>query len=339
MSEAFGVYLPRLGPDASGWEEHPRSVLLASAELASLGRHVCEEPGDAHVILFSSVAYGGLWMRDIVHHPLSRAYPDRVMVYSEADRPWPRIPGIYASVPRGVFSTEMHRSGPYFPFHHTFGLGDQLHSVPDLGTYMFLYSFVGAVASSPRLRARLMSLHDPAANLVDTSSSQWAPFYGPAQARRPVFSRYVASFESSAFIVCPRGSGVGSMRVYEAMMAGRPPVIISDGWVPPVGPKWEDFALLVPERRVRDLPAILRERQPDAERMGRAARAAWARWFAPDAIFSTVLQWCVELETTRASRARRRLAAFKQAVHPRQIAAIVAEARDPITPKPIDDLP
>ena len=339
MPESFGIHLPRLGPDPSSWEEYPRSALLAAAELSSLGHHVCNEPGDARVILFSSVAFGGLWMRDILRHPLSKTYPDRLMVYSEADRPWPRIPGIYTSVPRCTFTTDMHRSGPYFPFHHTFGLGDQLRSVPDLGAYTFLYSFVGAVASSPRLRAKLMSLHDPAANLVDTSSSQWAPFYGPVKARQPAFRRYVASFESSAFIVCPRGSGVGSMRVFEAMMAGRPPVIISDGWVPPLGPKWEEFAVVVPERRVRDLPVILRKRQPDAERMGRVARAAWARWFSPAAIFGTVLQSCFELDATRASSARRRLTAVTQAFRPQQIVAIVAETRSPIAPKPIEDLP
>ena len=41
---------------------------------------------------------------------------------------------------------------------------------------------------------------------------------------------------------------MSSIRIFEMMEAGIAPVIMSNNWLPPVGPSWEEFALFVPER-------------------------------------------------------------------------------------------
>ncbi|HSH95300.1 MAG TPA: exostosin family protein, partial [Roseimicrobium sp.] len=93
----------------------------------------------------------------------------------------------------------------------------------------------------------------------------------------------------SAFVLCPRGVGSGSVRLFEVMQMARAPVIVSDLWVPPTGPKWDSFSIRVAEKDVGKIPSILRSRCHEAESMGRAARAAYDEWFSP----TRRLQWLV----------------------------------------------
>lgn len=66
--------------------------------------------------------------------------------------------------------------------------------------------------------------------------------------RKEVFADAVTM---SQFVLCPAGEG---SPLYETLAAGRVPVILADGWAPPPGPRWSDFALIWPERDVPSLP-------------------------------------------------------------------------------------
>jgi hypothetical protein len=336
MGEGIALHLPPLGP-LGGWEEHPRALLLRSHAIASGASTIVDDPRDADVILFASVASGGLWMSRLMEHPLTRAYASKVQVYSEADSPWPWLPGIYTSIPSALFDQRVHRSGPYLPFHHTFGLGDAMRSIGPEPSPAFLYSFVGAAESAPQVRREVLRLRDERALLSDTSAERWAPFYGDAAARRPVFKRFLSAVAQSAFVLCPRGSGVGSIRIFEAMAAGRAPVIISDRWVAPDGPRWHEFSLRVAERDVESIPSILRANEVLAPSMGAAARIAWECWFAPEVLWRTVAGWCRELHATRDER--RRADGIRDLLRPTQLLLIAREARSPIRPRPTSRLP
>jgi hypothetical protein len=87
---------------------------------------------------------------------------------------------------------------------------------------------------------------------------------------------------ASKFALCPRGAGVSSIRLFEAMSIGVAPIIVADGWVPPVGPRWDRFALFVPERDVRHLAAIVRTHETEWEERGRLAYAAYNDYFRPE---------------------------------------------------------
>ena len=50
-------------------------------------------------------------------------------------------------------------------------------------------------------------------------------------------------------MICPRGWGSSSIRLFEVMEMGRVPVIISDAWVNEA-PKWADFSVRVSEADV-----------------------------------------------------------------------------------------
>jgi hypothetical protein len=95
---------------------------------------------------------------------------------------------------------------------------------------------------------------------------------------------YVDEILDSHFVLCPRGLGCSSHRLFETMALGRVPVILSDAWVEPLGPAWDEFSVRVPEKDASRLPEILRPLQDQAAAMGRRARQEWETWFAPDVV-------------------------------------------------------
>jgi hypothetical protein len=94
----------------------------------------------------------------------------------------------------------------------------------------------------------------------------------------------------SKFALCPRGNGASSIRVFEMMEAGIAPVLISDEWTPPLGPRWEDFALFVPESEIGDLFRIVKAHEGEYVERGRLARRAYEEFFAPDRYWDGLLQ-------------------------------------------------
>jgi hypothetical protein len=83
--------------------------------------------------------------------------------------------------------------------------------------------------------------------------------------------------------------------MYETMKAGKTPVIISDHWVPPEGPCWDQFSIRVSEREIPNLPKILSEREKDALKMGQLARSTWEQWFSKETMFDTIVEACKSL--------------------------------------------
>jgi hypothetical protein len=98
---------------------------------------------------------------------------------------------------------------------------------------------------------------------------------------------YASTISSSQFVLCPRGIGTSSIRLYETLEAGRIPVIISDHWAPPPETDWS-FAIQVEERRTSAIPGLLSSLAGEARDRGEAARQAWLHSYAPETLFNTV---------------------------------------------------
>lgn len=112
-------------------------------------------------------------------------------------------------------------------------------------------------------------------NFEDSSSpSAWA-----------IKKDYVEFLAKTKFILCPRGQGVGSIRVFEAMKAGRVPVIISDRYVLPKAIDWDACAIQIYERDIHKIPAIIASKMDDWEAMALAARVAWLSHFSERQFF------------------------------------------------------
>jgi hypothetical protein len=92
---------------------------------------------------------------------------------------------------------------------------------------------------------------------------------------------YADLLRRSKFVLCPRGFGTSSFRLFETMQAGRVPVIISDAYVKPAGIDWDSCSLTIPESRLDDIPAIIQSRLGDWDVLAANARTVWESNFAP----------------------------------------------------------
>jgi hypothetical protein len=104
---------------------------------------------------------------------------------------------------------------------------------------------------------------------------------------------------SSKFVLCPRGDGCGSIRLFEAMELGIAPVILSDRWLPPKGPEWHKFALFVKESDLLNLPHIIESHASEYEERGRLARKAWEEYFSDSVVFNRCMEAIEDLKKDR----------------------------------------
>jgi hypothetical protein len=248
-----------------------------------------EDAEDADFVLFldGHQHWRDLTLRAITEHPLVRGDRDRAFLYNEMDQPWCAMPGLYVAMPRRAFDWQRQRPCSYLSLVNDLASapGDEAIE-PDL-----LFSYLGRLGHP--VREAIVQLSDPRALIEDTSRLSFFGATTEDVARQK--RRYAEVVRRSKFVLCPVGSGASSFRLFETLLAGRVPVILSDEWVEPTGPKWEEFSLRVPERKVRDLPSIMADHESRFPEMARAARKAWEDWFAPEVLFHRMIDGCQDL--------------------------------------------
>ncbi len=267
-------------------------VALGLADV--VGRHrITDDPTDADLILFIERLKPDPFFASVRRHPFVKAWPEKCFVFCSGDRPLPLFRGVYTSTDNRWYDASWCRGGPYLGITET----SDLFFRPAALHPNFLFSFAGS-SESHSVRKRVLSIKDNEAMLIDTACvkktlvqkgdvdvNTWGSFR----------SDYVQLVWDSAFVLCPRGTGTATFRVFESMICGRAPVIIADRWVPPDGPRWSEFAVWVKEGDVDQIPDILRERRSDARTMGDMARAQWEVFYSQGTCFDTIVQCCVRL--------------------------------------------
>lgn len=69
---------------------------------------------------------------------------------------------------------------------------------------------------------------------------------------------------NSTFTLCPRGIGNWTFRLYEAIISGSIPVILSDSFIPPFpGLDWNSFSIRIPESQLCNVDKILLSKKSD----------------------------------------------------------------------------
>jgi len=268
--------------------------------LATQDRFHChtltEDPDAADVILFldGHQHYADLRLNAIHEHPLARRYRAKSLVYSELDQPWCAMPGLYVSMPGRFFDWHRQRPCSYLSRINTMvEENTKIREAPSL-----LFSYMGRRCHP--LRDRILKIEHPRAYIEDTTGFDFFGGSTPELAQRKHF--FASIVRDSKFVLCPRGGGLASFRLFETLAAGRVPVIISDGWVPPVGPMWDRVALRVPESQVDRVASIVQSRESEFDAMARNARSAWEQWFAPDVLFHRMIENCGDILTSLAGR-------------------------------------
>ncbi|ASJ72318.1 exostosin domain-containing protein [Granulosicoccus antarcticus] len=241
---------------------------------------VTRNPDKADAIVFvENTQFQDMSFNTLMEHPLIRMYPEKIFMYNEMDRAWPLLHGLYCSLGSELTNPEEQVAFPYLTATNS-GVQDIYHSKAER---QWLYSFVGS--ASHACRKPVLRLKDDNARIIDTSDfCTWDPIQTSKYAFQKLYTQTMAG---SKFILCPRGIGPASLRLYETMESGRVPVIISDSWVAPPQVDWS-FAVRVPESRTSDIPKILLELEPQWQERGEAARRAWETSYAPNRMFNTM---------------------------------------------------
>ena len=270
--------------------------LLESANADVFKKHsLTNDPGVADVILFAELYGAGAYFQSVRRHLFVRKFREKCFLFCSNDFVIPFLPGVYASIERR-WSSERARSGFYL------GVSENefVDFTPPRDDLKYLYSFLGATDTAP-VRRNLVTLSHPRSLFQDTSAEYADVLSGKldAVAMRDYWRRYADVCKASKFILCPRGMGTSSVRLFDSMRMGRVPVILSDQWVPPEGPRWDKFSVRIPEADFEQIPALLERLEPQALQMGMLARAEWEEWFSGRVCFHRVVEWCLDIKKHR----------------------------------------
>jgi hypothetical protein len=279
------------------WSRSLREEVQAVALRDRVGRHsVVDDPAEADIILFLD-AHQLLhdWrMHTLRTHAYVRHFPQKVFVYDERDEPRDLLPGAYVCMPRGRFNSRRHRAVGYYKLKtDTRSARD---AKPDL-----LFSFQGR--NTGGVRTDVLALRCARSLVQDTSQHDFFDDgLGDASGIR---DDYRVVMGRSKFVLCPRGAGTSSFRLFEALACGRVPVILSDDWVAPSGIDWASCAVRIAEGDVEAVPRRLEAIEKSWPTMSAAAAAAYDEWFGPDVWFHRIVENCAELERVRARTVKR----------------------------------
>ena len=221
----------------------------------------------------------------LLDHPLYRAHPDKCAMYSEDDEYLPLLPGVYCSPLTGSHT----RSRRVFSWSYASASGrianPFLHRAP--AQKSLLFSFQGGSTSILRKRIYRLRFNRPDVLIEDTSAyCHWDLNQAGRQQRQ---RSYAETLAASHFVLCPRGAGSGSIRLFEVMQAGVAPVLISDNYPLPPNVPWHTFLLRIAEKDIRRLPELLEPHVESSPARGQLAREAWLKHFAPQPEFDAIV--------------------------------------------------
>ena len=265
--------------------------LAATADLR--GHQLTDDPETADCVLFVDLHLcPDPLLQTLLRHPLLRRFEGRSLVYDERDEPWCALPGVYVSMPATHFDARRQRAFGYYA--SVAGTMIATPAEPDL-----LFSFMGSpghhTSGGHAVRQALLTLRDSRAVIEDSSGFVFYDDKGDADAHRARQRRFAEVMHRSKFVLCPRGRGTSSIRMYEALRAGRVPVVLADDWVAPVGPNWEACSIKIREVDAATVADVIAANEPRWQEMSTAARAAYDTWFSPTVGLGRLFDLCEPL--------------------------------------------
>jgi Exostosin family len=281
---------------AKGQHPHAAEHLLVLAKESMKSEfntryYLAESPKDADVIVYVEPWY--IKLREYIYTLLSEElitkYPNRCFVIDCADTSWELMPGVYTGLRLFQANRKRFRSGGYLTEYNP--ICEKVYEEKKDIEPQLLFSFRGAASSS--VRKKIFEASFSGSNISIQQINQWCNHSIDEKLL------YAEEIVNSKFVLCPGGNCPASVRLFETMKMGRVPVILSDEWVAPEGPSWQDFSIQVSESRVHELPEIIKTYEPYAFTMGKLARQAWENWFSPDLIYIRMLNYIESIYLAR----------------------------------------
>lgn len=157
--------------------------------------------------------------------------------------------------------------------------------IPENLNRNLLASFVGSVTHP--IRARMANACKDEKDIIIYMKG-WNP-----TVNRNELEAFVNLAAHSIFCLCPRGYGLNSFRLYEAMQLGSIPVVVTDNFYLPWKDElnWEEFAVLVDDSQLQELPSILRSYSTDRiESMREKIKEVYPKYFTMDGMYENILR-------------------------------------------------
>ena len=219
--------------------------------------------------------------------------PSDTFAWDGQDLPTGRLPGLYCSLPRRIFNSARHRSFCY-PYRY-----NEHIAFADPADGRHLLGFTGSITSP--LRARLFRILAPRAradrSLLRLTEPIWSRIF--TDENRSEKLRYFDDLRQCKFVLCPRGNGIASVRLFESLEAGRVPVILSDAYVPPEGIDWNVCSVRIRERDLERVSELLAARESEWPAMAARARAVWEENFSEARLLTSLV---AALQSIKAAR-------------------------------------
>ena len=270
------VFLASLQEYQQAWEGDGFIARLAHLLSLSKKHSQADDPELADAILFleNNITKSIHDFRAFSNTEILRRWSHKAYTLNYADTPVSFLPGLYVSLPMAQHDAKWTAAIPYpWPSPNPYLAGFQ-STIANPGQCV---TFRGSM--SHPVRNELINLFDQDGQLVSIQNvDRWFNHSDEEQLD------YLNEIANSKFVLCPRGIGTSTYRLYEALRLARVPVIISDEWVPPEGIDWLSCSIRLAEDRLRDLPSAIRsylERWPD---MSQAAARTWHSAFDDSAL-------------------------------------------------------
>ncbi len=262
-------------------------------------RHIIvEDPESADVILI-----GGIgneinkfdYLNDVVNQETIGQYADKCFSVSYRDEPIIFNRGVYESGVKSALSLGRVMTGSY-ALSGSFNSYIARHeaSESDYDQKEYLLSFIGR--DSHQCRRKILSLEFKRKDVFIQDSSNFSLWRCNDEIEKDRRERhYFETLLRSKFSLCPRGTGAGSIRLFESMKLGVAPIIVSDGWILPRGPDWRAFSILVKEGGLGQLESRIVSQEENYKKMGELARQSYQEYFAKEVYFNYVVDGCREM--------------------------------------------
>jgi len=225
-----------------------------------------------------------------------KKYTNKCFVLSNVDRPVTIYRGLYGSAEKSFFNFGRIRSCSYTDVHEPFKNSFiAQHNFNDVLPKEYLFSFIGR--NCHESRRRIFEKEFIRKDIFIEDSTEIFNLY---EKETRVLARekfYYETLLKSKFSLCPRGWGATSYRLFESMQLGVAPVIISDEWVFPKGPKWDQFSIIIKTRELPQLEQIIADKEDRYKEMGKLAKFNFDEFFSDKKYFTYIIENCLELKS------------------------------------------
>ena len=246
-------------------------------EGSSLQVEIAVSPHDADIILFLEPCKlkNRHYIKTISENIVFNQYANKSYVYSIDDFSISFLPGVYVNLEKRHHAQD-HTSACGYLFHAN-EMVESIYKSHGENTPKHQACFRGSINVPVRQRLIDASFNfkNPDYQITAIDDSKWFNH------NRNDKIDYLVEMTNSKYVICPRGLGTTSYRLYETMQLGRVPIIISDQWVPPYNLDWDSFSIRIAEHQVEQIPDILKKMESTWKEMAVTARKTWKSCINP----------------------------------------------------------